>query len=100
MHTPTRRTFLQSSAASIASLSALTVAGAADKAGEKHIMAVIGVHGRGKDLLRGFSSFDDVEIAYICDPDNATIASALKAVDQRQKREPKVEKDLRRVFED
>src|ERR1700686_1362653 len=90
MHPPNRRDFLRSSAASVA----------ADKANEKHVLAVIGVHGRGKDHIRGFSSFDDVEIAYVCDPDSSVIAGALKSISPKQKREPKVEKDLRKVLED
>ena len=47
-----RRRFLQASAASVAALSALTAAGAADKPNEKIVLAVIGVHGRGRGLLQ------------------------------------------------
>lgn len=95
-----RRRFLQTTAASVAALSAVTAAGAADKPNEKIRLAVLGVNGRGRDLLRGFSSFDDVEIVAICDPDENTYAPALKRVDKRQKREPKFVKDLRHVLED
>ncbi len=100
MHTPSRRDFLKTSAGSVASLSALTAAGAADQPNEKHVLAVMGVHGRGKDHLAGFSAFDDVEIAYVCDPDANVIADALKRINKRHKREPKVEKDIRKVLED
>src|SRR5579885_537895 len=95
-----RRDFLKASAAATAGLSALTAAGAADRPGEKITLAVMGVHGRGKGLLRGFSSFADVEIAWVIDPDPGTVPDALKAVNPRQKREPKVEKDVRRALED
>lgn len=95
-----RRRFLQTSAASVAALSAVTAAGAADKANEKIHLAVLGVNGRGRDLLRGFSAFEDVEIVAVCDPDENTIAKALKTIDKRQKREPKIVKDLRHVFDD
>ncbi|HWG41662.1 MAG TPA: Gfo/Idh/MocA family oxidoreductase [Gemmataceae bacterium] len=95
-----RRRFLQTSAASVAALSAITAAGAADKPNEKIVMAVLGVNGRGRGLLSGFSSFDDVEIAAICDPDENAAKGALKSINKRQKREPKVVQDLRRVFED
>jgi predicted dehydrogenase len=95
-----RRHFLRTSAASVAALSALRAAGAADKPHEKINLAVVGVRGRGRDLLRGFSALDDVEIAAVCDPDGNVIADALKAVNARQKRTPKVVSDLRRVFED
>jgi predicted dehydrogenase len=95
-----RRRFLQSSAASVAALSAVTAAGAADKPNEKIVLAVLGVNGRGCGLLSGFSSFDNVEIAAICDPDDNVVAKAIKSVHSKQKRTPKHVKDLRKVFED
>jgi predicted dehydrogenase len=94
-----RRRFLSATAATAAGLTALSAAAAADKPNDTLRLAVLGVHGRGKDLIKGFSSFDDVEVAVLCDPDSNTIANALKAVNSRQKREPKVEKDLRKVFD-
>jgi predicted dehydrogenase len=100
MTSPHRRDFLTSSAASLAALPALTAAGAAERPNEKIVLAVMGLHGRGKELLRGFSAFDDVEVAYLCDPDANVIPGALKEVGRRQKKEPKVEKDVRRVLED
>src|SRR5260370_21933542 len=100
MHPLDRRRFLQSSAATMATLSALTAAGAADRPNEKIILAFMGVHGRGKELIRGFSGLEDVEIAYICDPDQNVIAAAVKEAEKKQKKTPKVEKDVRRVLED
>ncbi len=95
-----RRHFLQTSAATVAALSAVSAAGAADKPHEKIVMAVLGVNGRGRGLLSGFSSFEDVEIAAVCDPDEKAAEGALKSINARQKRTPKVHKDLRHVFED
>jgi predicted dehydrogenase len=95
-----RRDFLTASAASAAGLSALTAAGAADRPNERHVLAVMGVNGRGRDLIRGFSAFEDVEIAYICDPDDNVIPAALRAVNARQQRPPRHERDVRRVLED
>ncbi len=95
-----RRRFLQTSAASVAALSAVTAAGAADKPNEKIVMAVLGVNGRGRGLLQGFSSRDDVEIAALCDPDENAANRALKVVSSKQKRTPKVVQDLRRIFDD
>jgi predicted dehydrogenase len=95
-----RRHFLRTSAASVAALSAVNAAGAADKPNEKIVLAVLGLNGRGRDLLRGFSALEDVEVAAICDPDENVVPKALKAVDGRHKRQPKYVKDLRRVFED
>ena len=86
-----RRQFLQVSA-STAALSALSAAGAAEKANDRIRLAFVGVHGRGLGLLKGFSSFDNVEIACICDPDSNVVAPAIKAATTGQRREPKVEK--------
>jgi predicted dehydrogenase len=67
---------------------------------EKIVLGVLGVHGRGRDLLRGFSAFEDVEIGAVCDPDENVIEKALAAIDKRQTRKPKVVQDLRKVFDD
>src|SRR5262249_5913413 len=87
------------SAAGLASLTALQAAGAADKPNEKLVMAVMGVKGRGRGILSGFSKFDDVEIACVCDCDENVIAGALKPISDKQKKTPKDEKDIRRVLE-
>jgi predicted dehydrogenase len=100
MHPIDRRSFLKNSAASVAVLSAAAYSGAGDKPGEKIVLAVAGVRSRGKDLIRGFSAFDDVEIAYICDPDNNVVSGALAELKKRQSKEPKVEKDFRHALED
>jgi predicted dehydrogenase len=100
MHAVDRRHFLKTSAATLAGLSALTYAGAADKPNEKIVLAFMGVRGRGKELLRGFSKLDNVEVAYVCDPDENVVPPALKELNKNQKRTPKVEKDVRRVLEE
>jgi predicted dehydrogenase len=94
-----RRRFLTGSAATVASLSALTAAGAA-QANERMQLAVMGVNGRGRDLIRGFSALENVEIAYVCEPDDNVVPRALKQVNARQKRPPRVERDVRRVLQD
>ncbi len=95
-----RRTFLTSSAATLAALSALSAARAGDRPSDTIRLAVMGVHGRGRDHVKGFSAFDDVEIVYLIDPDENTFPKALEAVNGKQKRPPKLEKDVRRVLED
>src|SRR5258708_31922234 len=60
----------------------------------------MGTRRRGGDLLRGFSALDDVEIAYICEVDESLVPAALEKVNKRQKRTPKIEKDVRLVLED
>src|SRR5262249_12542197 len=83
-----------------AACAALTAAGAADQPNERIVLAVMGVRSRGRDLVRGFSAIDNVEIAFICDVDANVVPAALKAMDARHKRTPKIEKDIRRVLED
>lgn len=94
---PNRRAFLSSAAAS---LSALTAAGAAEKPTDRIVMAVMGVRGRGKGIVRGFSAFDDVEIRYLCEVDESVVPGALKSVSANHKKTPKVEKDIRRILDD
>src|SRR5947207_7379391 len=74
-----RRRFLKTAAASIGSLSALSYARAADKPNDKVALALFGigsavpgsVGGRGRQLLRPFSSFKDVDIACLCEIDES-----------------------------
>ena len=94
-----RRHFLHTTATATA-LGALAAAGAADKPGEKIVVAVMGLHGRGRGLLNGFCRFDNVDIAYLCDPDANVLPAAVKAVESRQRRTPKTEKDIRKVLDD
>src|SRR5262249_35547250 len=95
-----RRDFLKTSASAVAALSAVTAAGAADQPNEKIRLAVMGTRVRGKQLIRGFGTFDDVEIAAIIEPDENIVKAAVDAVNPKQKRVAKVEKDVRRVLED
>jgi predicted dehydrogenase len=103
-----RRSFLKTSAASMASLSALSYARASDSPNDKVTLAFIGigstvpgsVGGRGRQLIRPFSSFKDVDIAYLCDIDESFFPYGQKLLSGAQRPEAKVEKDLRRVLED
>src|SRR5260370_23996225 len=92
-----RRRFLTTSAASLA---ALTAAGAADKPNERVNLAVMGVRGRGRDLIAGFSALADVHISHLCEVDENVVPAALKAVAAQQKQPPPVEKDIRLVLQD
>jgi predicted dehydrogenase len=95
-----RRTFLQSSALVGAGLLARTAAGAADRPNDRIRIAVMGVRGRGRDLIKGFAGCSDTEIAALIDVDERVVPQALKELAPLQKTEPKVEKDLRKVLED
>src|SRR5689334_7467747 len=103
-----RRTFLNASLGSLASLSALSYRRAAAAANDKVVLALIGigstvpgsVGGRGRQLLRPFGSFKDVEIAYLCDIDSNFYPFGQKILADQGRHEARVEKDLRRVLQD
>lgn len=103
-----RRRFLKNSMVSVASLSALSYARAADSPNDKVVLAFIGigstvpgsVGGRGRQLIRPFSSFKDVDIACLCDIDENFFPYGQKLLSAAQRREARVEKDLRHVLED
>src|SRR5438093_11495299 len=99
----TRRRFLKTSVVSVAGLSALSYGRAADAPNEKVVLALIGigstvpgsVGGRGRQLLRPFGSFKDVEIAYLCDVDENLYPFGQKILADQGRPEARVEKDLR-----
>src|SRR5712692_4001266 len=103
-----RRRFLKTSVVSVASLSALSYTRAADAPNDKVVLAMIGigstvpgsVGGRGRQLIRPFSSFKDVDIAYLCDIDENFFPFGQKLLAAAQRREARLEKDLRRILED
>jgi len=99
-----RRNFLTTSAAAASSALILNSSTQAQTettaAGRKPVrMLVMGVNGRGKQLIKGFLSFDHVEIAYTADPDKNVTSSAVKMVTDRGREEPKVIDDFREVLD-
>jgi predicted dehydrogenase len=109
-----RRDFLNSStvAAALAAAGSLVdglpaeepkAAKAAKKglANDRLRVAVIGVRGRGMSHVGGFTNDAlNCEVATICDCDEAVIGNAMKAVEKKQGKPPRYEKDLRRVMDD
>jgi predicted dehydrogenase len=103
-----RRKFMKDSMVSVAGLSALSYARASDSPNDKVVLAMIGigstvpgsVGGRGRQLIRPFSSFKDVDIAYLCDIDESFFPYGQKLLTAAQRSEARVEKDLRRVIEE
>lgn len=63
-------------------------------------LVVMGLNGRGKALLSTFCTHANVEVAYLCDPDSKTIPDALKVVESRGKKAPKVITDVREALAD
>lgn len=94
-----RRKFLAASAA-ISSLTPL--AANQEGAGEKSRPIRIGVMGlsRGMDLAKDFAKIDNVEVAYLCDVDDARLTSAAKQFSDRFNATPKTVKDFRNILDD
>ena len=109
MRSISRRDFLHDSAilAALAGAGLGSESSAAEKAVAKKgqlndqlRVAVIGVHGRGRDHISGLAGKHDCIITTICDADSAVIAPAMKAVEKKQGKAPNYEQDIRKVVED
>jgi predicted dehydrogenase len=101
-----RRDFLQDSAALAGAALAGSVA-LADQpaqqpaaAAERLHVAVIGVHGRGRDHVRAYAGRRDCLVTHICDVDSAVAEPALADAERLQGRRPGFVQDLRRVMDD
>jgi predicted dehydrogenase len=63
-------------------------------------IAVVGVHGRGMSHVYGFLGKNNCEIVTVCDCDEAVIGAAMRAVEGKQRKAPRFEKDIRKVVAD
>ena len=99
----TRRSFLKQTAAAGAVTAAASVGPwlrAADSPGDKIVLGIMGVNGRGSDLAKGFSALSGVEVAAVCDVDTRAAEKAAKLLGNQQPRAPKTMKDFRRILDD
>src|SRR5438067_13370882 len=51
---------------------------------DKLRVAVVGVHGRGNDHVRGFAGKNNCEITIVCDCDEGVIGQAMKTTESAQ----------------
>src|SRR3954468_3020004 len=63
-------------------------------------VAVVGFNGRGKAHISAYSKMPNVEIAALCDVDQAVIASGCKMVEEAGRKRPATYDDIRRVLDD
>ncbi len=98
-----RRQFLQGSVAvgGTLMLSGKRAAGRVLGANDRLRIAVVGVNGRGQSHINGFQSQENVEIAYLVDPDEKVLARSLSKIHSRAGHDDcKGVADLRRALED
>lgn len=62
--------------------------------------AVMGVNSRGLSVSTNFASQTDCELLYVCDVDSRAMQRCVDAVEKRQSKRPKGEKDFRKALED
>jgi len=101
-HTPfSRRSFIKTAAVGTASLSFPTIIPAsAFGANDRVRVAVIGINGRGKDHISGFSKLPNVEVAALCDVDNVVLQERAADFEKKNNKKVKTFQDLRKVYED
>lgn len=94
----TRRQFLKQIACSSAAATAVSALSHARAAGanERVRTAMIGLGSQGSNLLNAFLDLDNVDVAYVCDPDEARLAAARDKADNR----PHAVTDLRKILDD
>ena len=84
MSHPTRRSFLQTSSALGASLllTGTRASGNIQGANDRVRIAVAGVNGRGRSHIDGWRSQENVEIAYLVDPDKDVLANRMQELQE------------------
>ena len=98
-----RREFLSHAAATGAALAVWSEAAGAEankSAGDRLVVAVMGVNGRGSALAGAFAAQPNAAVAYICDVDERAIGKGMEAVAKHQKEQPAAISDFRKALDD
>lgn len=103
----TRREFLEQSAGTLAAATAISAwVGSESRAAEPSTeseripVAIIGPGGMGTQHTHQLASNPAVRVAYVCDVDDQRSARAAETITKGSGTEPKVVKDMRRIFDD
>jgi len=91
METPSRRTFLGTSALALSTLRAAP--------SDRIRIGLIGCGGMGRGDLAAFLANPDVDCPLLCDVDEAQLARAIPVVEKLRNHRPETVKDFRRVIE-
>src|SRR5262245_20864505 len=92
MNPTERRTFLKGLGAGAAAL-ALSPAPLSADDSSRIMLGIIGPGGMGMNHLRRLAARKEVEVAYVCDPDQNRLAAAAKETETRSGKAPKTVKD-------
>src|ERR1700733_1253880 len=93
-----RRTFINAAAGTVAAAS-LAARASAGGPNETVRAAILGVHGRGKAHMEGFTGTKGVKVAVLCDPDSKVLAAAASRFETKYGKKPQTETDLRKVYD-
>jgi predicted dehydrogenase len=101
----TRRTFLATTSAAAGASLMITgtrATGNFNSANDRLRIAVVGLNGRGKSHIDGWLEQENVEIAYLVDPDQKVLDRALKNLQNKTEGKYKAQgvSDVRRVLDD
>ncbi len=95
MTEPNRRTFL-----GMAGMVALAGRSVSAAPSEKVRLGVIELSTRGTDLTKSIVKLKEAEIVAVCDIDDAKFANTLKVIEKAGPKEPRKEKDYRKLLDD
>lgn len=97
-----RRSFIKSTSTAAAGLTFYGAAGQFTRAqapSSRMRIAVMGLS-RGLALMDSSLDIENTEVACVCDVDTDRLARGQKVASEKQKKQPKAEKDIRRILED
>lgn len=100
MNPVNRRDFIKTSAGAATGTLGLNLAAKANVPSDTVRLAVVGLKGRGMDHTKGFSPIPNVEIAALCDIDDAQFDKHVNLLGKAGKSKPKIFKDFRKLLED
>jgi predicted dehydrogenase len=96
MHPSNRRDFLRSAALAAPAVQA---AWGQTSPNDTIRVAVVGIHGRGRDHIKGFAKIPNVRIAALCDVDERLFPEAVAEVEKLNGHKPDTVVDIRKLLE-
>jgi predicted dehydrogenase len=96
-----RRSFLKGSVAGAATAAPLGAAASSARLPSDQLrVAVVGVRGRGRSHVKGFTDSPDTVVTTLCEVDLNVVGRAQKILEEAGAPKPKVVQDIRRVLDD